>query len=149
MYIFHIWLPKAHVEAPVYGSIILAGVLLKIGRYGLIRFTEILYANTIKYGYLIIRVGVVGATLTSLTCLTQVDIKRMVAYSSVVHINLILCRLITLYKTRMLGRYIIIVAHGLCSSRIFYIVNIIYDRSNRRLLFLNKGSLRNIPAITI
>lgn len=149
IYIFHIWLPKAHVEAPVYGSIILAGVLLKIGRYGLIRLIEILYRTTIKYRYLIIRIGVVGATLTSLTCLTQIDIKRMVAYSSVVHINLILCRLITLYKTRILGRYIIIVAHGLCSSGIFYIVNILYDRSNRRLLFLNKGSLRNIPAITI
>ena len=71
-------------------------------------------------------------------CLVQVDMKR-IAYSSVIHINLMLCRLITFYKVGILGRYVMIISLGLCSSGIFYIINLYYERSRRRLLFLNKG----------
>ena len=149
MYIFHIWLPKAHTEAPVYGSMILAGVLLKIGRYGLGRFLEIFYLITWKYGYLIFRLRVVGRILIEILCLVQVDIKSMVAYSSVVHINLIIRRLMTHFKVGILERYVIIISHGLCSSGIFYIVNLYYLRSGRRLLFLNKGIVGNLPSIVI
>lgn len=147
IYIFHVWLPKAHVEAPVYGSIILAGILLKIGFYGIIRFFEIFGSKIINYRYLIFRVGIVGGILTSLICLVQLDIKSLVAYSSVVHINLILCRIVIIWKSGVLGAYIIAVAHGLCSSRLFYMVNLYYDRSKRRLLILNKGILNKIPNI--
>ena len=149
IYLFHIWLPKAHVEAPVYGSIVLAGVLLKIGRYGLIRLIEIFYKVGVKYGYIIFRVGIIGRVIVRILCLVQIDIKRIVAYSSVVHINLILCRLMTFYKVGIFGRYVIIISHGLCSSGIFYIVNLYYNRSGRRLLFLNKGIVRNLPTIII
>lgn len=148
IYIFHIWLPKAHVEAPVYGSIILAGVLLKIGSYGIIRFFEILGYKIVIYRYLIFRVGIVGSILTSLICLVQLDIKRLVAYSSVVHMNLILCSIMTLWKLGILGAYIIIVAHGLCSSGLFYIVNLYYERTGSRLLILNKGILNKLPNMT-
>jgi len=82
-------------------------------------------------------------------CLIQVDIKRIVAYSSVVHINLILCNLITFYKVEILERYVIIISHGLCSSGMFFIVNLYYDRSGRRLLFLNKRIIRNLPTVII
>lgn len=147
IYILHIWLPKAHVEAPVYGSIILAGVLLKIGSYGIIRFFEVLGRKMINYRYLIFRVGIVGSIITRLICLVQLDIKRLVAYSSIVHINLILCRIITIWKLGILRAYIIIVGHGLCSSGLFYIVNLYYDRTRRRLLILNKGILNKLPNI--
>ncbi|KYM95829.1 NADH-ubiquinone oxidoreductase chain 4 [Cyphomyrmex costatus] len=78
-----------------------------------------------------------------------VYVKRIVAYSSVVHINLILRRIITLTKIGILSSYITIVAHGLCSSGMFYLVNLFYKRSGRRLLFLNKGLVRNIPNVII
>lgn len=149
IYFLHVWLPKAHVEAPVYGSIVLAGVLLKIGSYGIIRFYEILGRKIISYRYLIFRVRIVGSIITSLICLVQLDIKRLVAYSSVVHINLILCSILTIWKLGILRAYIIIVRHGLCSSGLFYMVNLYYDRTRRRLLILNKGILNKLPNITI
>jgi len=93
----HVWLPKAHVVAPVYGSIALAGVLLKIWSYGLIRLIEIYYKLGVKYEYIIFRVKITGKIIVGISCLIQVEIKRILAYSSVVHINLMLCRLIIFY----------------------------------------------------
>ncbi|KAG5347610.1 NU4M oxidoreductase, partial [Acromyrmex charruanus] len=127
----------------------LAGVLLKIGGYGLIRLMEIYYKVMVKYNYLIFSVGIVGRILVRVLCLVQVDIKRIVAYSSVVHMNLILSRLMTLFKVGIVGRYIIIISHGLCSSGIFYIVNLYYERSGRRLIILNKGIIGNLPVVII
>jgi len=103
IYLFHVWLPKAHVKAPVYRSTVLAGVLLKIGRYGLIRLIEIYYKVGVKYGYIIFRIRIIGRIIVGILCVIQVDIKRIVVYLSVVHINLMLCRLITFYKVGILG----------------------------------------------
>lgn len=149
IYIVHIWLPKAHVEAPVYGSIILAGVLLKIGRYGLIRILEIFIKSRIKYNYLIFSIRIIGRILVGIVCLVQVDIKSLVAYSSVVHMNLILCGIMTLFNLGFLRGYIIIISHGLCSSGLFYIVNIYYSRTIRRLLVLNKGLIRKLSILIL
>ena len=91
----------------------------------------------------------IGRIIIGIICLVQVDIKSMVAYSSVVHINLIIRRFITHFKVGIIGGYIIIISHGLCSSGIFYIVNIYYLRSGRRLLFLNKGIIGNLSSIII
>jgi len=149
IYVMHVWLPKAHVEAPVYGSMILAGILLKIGRYGIIRLVEIFFKVVINYRYIIFRVRIIGRFLVRIGCLVQVDIKRLVAYSSVVHMNLMLCSLLTLIKLGILSRYIIIISHGLCSSGLFYMVNLYYRRTSRRLLLLNKGILVGIPTMAI
>lgn len=149
IYIFHVWLPKAHVEAPVYGSIVLAAILLKLGTYGLIRVMIIFLKTCILYGYVIFRVSIVGGFVVSMVCMVQVDIKRLVAYSSVVHMNFLLLAMISLIKVGFLRSYVIIVGHGLCSSGLFYMVNIYYRKSISRIIFLNKGIILLMPAYSM
>nr|YP_010266088.1 NADH dehydrogenase subunit 4 [Messor structor]UHY95049.1 NADH dehydrogenase subunit 4 [Messor structor] len=148
IYLFHIWLPKAHVEAPVYGSMILAGVLLKMGSYGLLRLMEI-FISSIKYSYIIFSISIIGSLLVSMMCLVQVDMKSLVAYSSVVHMNMMICSLMTMCKLGFLSSYIMMVSHGLCSSGLFYMVNLYYKRTYSRLLFLNKGMLSLLPSLSL
>lgn len=141
-------MPKAHVEAPVYGSMILAAILLKLGGYGLYRIIMIVKINFILIEILI-SIGLVGSLLVSLLRIIQVDIKSLVAYSSVVHINLIMVSILILIKIGRLRSIIIIISHGVCSSGLFYMVNFYYERTSRRLLILNKGIINYIPTITI
>lgn len=148
IYVVHLWLPKAHVEAPVAGSIILAGVLLKLGGYGIIRFIP-LRENFDLIKTSIIWLSVWGGLLVRLTCLTQIDIKALVAYSSVVHIRTCIAALFTINEFGLKATVIIIIAHGLCSSGLFYIVGLMYDRTGSRRLTINKGFINLIPSIRI
>lgn len=149
IYFVHLWLPKAHVEAPISGSIILAGVILKLGGYGIIRIIIIFQKINIKFNYIWIIVRLVGGVYISIKCFCQYDIKSLIAYSSVAHISLVIGGIITINYWGYIGSYILIIGHGLCSSGIFCLSNINYERIHRRRLFLNKGIINFIPSMRL
>jgi len=149
IFIVHLWLPKAHVEAPVSGSIILAGILLKLGGYGLIRIFSVIINISIKINIFWIIVSLVGGFLVRIICLRQIDLKSLVAYSSVAHISLVIGGLIVLINWGWGFSYSLIIAHGLCSSGLFYLVNLVYERLGSRRLLIRKGILTFIPRVSI
>lgn len=149
IFIVHLWLPKAHVEAPVSGSIILAGILLKLGGYGLLRVFPFLLKSSLRFNYIFITISLVGGVLIRLICLRQIDIKALIAYSSVAHIGVVLSGLLTITYWGLRGAYTLILAHGLCSSGLFCLANLSYERLGRRSLLLNKGLLNFIPSLSL
>nr|UFR82911.1 NADH dehydrogenase subunit 4 [Protaetia speciosa jousselini] len=149
MYFVHLWLPKAHVEAPVAGSMILAGVMLKMGGYGLMRLMSIFLSVGMKINIIFIIISMVGGFLVSLICLRQSDMKSLIAYSSVAHMGLVLSGIMTMSYWGMCGALVMMVAHGLCSSGLFCLANISYERLLSRSLFLNKGLLNLMPVMSM
>lgn len=149
IYLFHVWLPKAHVEAPISGSIILAGVLLKLGGYGLMRVMPVILKSMIKYNFIWVTISLIGGLLISLICISQIDIKSLIAYSSVSHISIILRGLITQYNWGVSISLTLMIAHGLCSSGLFCLANINYERIHRRRIIINKGIINFIPRLAI
>ena len=149
LYLTHLWLPKAHVEAPVAGSIILAGLLLKLGGYGLIRLSFVFPQNSHNILAPFIAVSLWGAIITGLICLRQHDIKSLIAYSSIGHIGLVIRGIITITKWGWEGAILIIIAHGLASSAIFSIANSTYEATHSRNLYISKGLISLFPTISI
>lgn len=147
---FHIWLPEAHVEAPTSGSVILAGILLKLGGYGFIRFSLSLFPNaSLYFTPFVYALSIVAIIYTSLTTLRQIDLKKIIAYSSVAHMGFVTLGLFTFNLQGIHGGLIIMISHGFVSSALFLCVGILYDRYHSRLLKYYGGLAQFMPLFTI
>nr|UUA64650.1 NADH dehydrogenase subunit 4 [Leguminivora glycinivorella] len=149
MYFVHLWLPKAHVEAPVSGSMILAGIMLKLGGYGLLRVMIFLQQVGLKFNFIWIVISLLGGFYVSLNCFCQVDIKSLIAYSSVAHMSLVIGGIMTMSYWGFMGSYVLMIGHGLCSSGMFCLANINYERLHSRSLYINKGMMNFIPSMSL
>nr|YP_010490404.1 NADH dehydrogenase subunit 4 [Ashinkailepas seepiophila]UWM12890.1 NADH dehydrogenase subunit 4 [Ashinkailepas seepiophila] len=148
VFYFHLWLPKAHVEAPVSGSMMLAGVLLKLGCYGLMRFMFFFDGMVMFLSSMLLSLGLLGGLFVSFICLRQVDLKSLIAYSSVSHMGLALAGLGSWGLWGFSSCLYTCVAHGLCSSGLFFLSGVIYERSGSRSIFINKGMLSFMPSMS-
>nr|QVV23876.1 NADH dehydrogenase subunit 4 [Hyalomma anatolicum]QVV23889.1 NADH dehydrogenase subunit 4 [Hyalomma excavatum] len=149
MFLFHIWLPKAHVEAPVAGSMILAGVLLKLGFYGLYRFKNFFFIDLLNYSIIFMLVSIWGAVMISITCFFQIDVKSLIAFSSVSHMGVALSGCLTFFLYGSYGMLMMMIGHGLCSSALFCLSNLLYERFFTRNMFLIKGMMLIFPNLTL
>nr|AVN67728.1 NADH dehydrogenase subunit 4 [Eurycotis floridana] len=149
MFMVHLWLPKAHVEAPVSGSMILAGVLLKLGGYGLLRVFIVLTNYYSLFNYIWISISLMGGVIVSLICMRQTDLKSLIAYSSVAHMGIVIGGLMTLSYWGFVSSFTLMIAHGLCSSGLFCLANISYERLGSRSLLINKGLMSFMPSMTM
>jgi len=149
IFMVHLWLPRAHVEAPVSVSIILAGVLLKLGGYGLLRVFPVLFKFGFRFSIIWVALGLVGGLFVSLFCIRQTDLKSLIAYSSVAHMRMIIGGIMTLSYWGVCRSFALMVAHGLCSSGLFCLSNISYERFGRRSLLISKGLINLMPRMAI
>nr|BAI53519.1 NADH dehydrogenase subunit 4 [Monognathus jesperseni] len=145
LYGVHLWLPKAHVEAPIAGSMILAAVLLKLGGYGMIRMIFMLgpLAKELTYPFIVLALW--GIVMTGLVCLRQTDLKSMIAYSSVGHMGLVAGGIMIQTPWGITGAMILMIAHGLVSSALFCLANTSYERTRSRTLMLTRGMQTILP----
>lgn len=139
VFILHVWLPKAHVEAPVYGSIILAGVILKLGSYGIIKFLNFQFSHLLWIDF-VINFFIFTAILTGFICLFSSDIKVLIALSSVRHITLLAAACLVTNIESYFSVILCSISHGYISSNIFFILNCLYERAKTRRVYISKSS---------
>jgi NADH-quinone oxidoreductase subunit M len=142
----HLWLPEAHVEAPTAGSVILAGVLLKLGTYGFIRFSFPLFPEACFYFTpFVYALSIVGIIYTSFTAIRQSDFKRIIAYTSVAHMNLVMIGLFSFNVIGLEGAILQSLSHGFVASALFLIIGVVYDRHHTRMVKYYGGLVHSMP----
>nr|YP_010355019.1 NADH dehydrogenase subunit 4 [Rhinogobius wuyiensis]UOG84867.1 NADH dehydrogenase subunit 4 [Rhinogobius wuyiensis] len=148
LYGAHLWLPKAHVEAPIAGSMVLAAVLLKLGGYGMVRIMALLEPLTKELSYPFIVLALWGVIMTGSICLRQTDLKSLIAYSSVGHMGLVAGGILIQTPWGLTGALILMIAHGLTSSALFCLANTNYERTHTRTMVLARGMQMVLPLMT-
>nr|WNH22384.1 NADH dehydrogenase subunit 4 [Enchelyopus cimbrius] len=148
LYGMHLWLPKAHVEAPVAGSMVLAAVLLKLGGYGMMRLMVILEPLSKEMVYPFIVLALWGVIMTGSICLRQTDLKSLIAYSSVSHMGLVAGGILIQTPWGFTGALVLMIAHGLASSALFCLANTNYERTHSRTMLLARGLQIALPLMT-
>jgi NADH-quinone oxidoreductase subunit M len=150
MWPVHTWLPDAHVQAPTAGSVILAGVLLKMGGYGFVRFSLPMFpAASAEFIPLMFVLSGIAVVYTSLVALVQKDMKKLIAYSSVAHMGFVTFGLFALNRQGIEGALIVMLSHGLVSGALFLVVGVIYDRMHTREIALYGGLANNMPGYAL
>jgi len=146
----HLWLPEAHVEAPTAGSVLLAGILLKLGSYGFIRYSLVLFpAASYYFSPFIYTLSILGIIYTSLTAIRQTDLKRIIAYTSVAHMNLVMIGIFSFNVIGIEGAIIQSLSHGFVSSALFLLIGVIYDRYHTRVIKYYSGLTHTMPLFSL
>jgi proton-translocating NADH-quinone oxidoreductase chain M len=146
MFPFHIWLPEAHVEAPTIGSVLSAGVLLKLGTYGLVRFCILLFPYaTYYYMPLIYTLCILAIIYGSCTTIRQIDLKKIIAYASIAHMNYVILGILASTNYGLAGSIFLMISHGFVSAGLFFLVGFLYDRYKTRLLLYYGGLMYFMP----
>lgn len=150
MFPFHTWLPDAHVQAPTGGSMILAGVMLKMGTYGFLRFVLPMFPDAVEHWTpLFMTLGVIGIVYGALVAMVQVDMKKLVAYSSVSHMGYVVAGLFAMNLYGLQGSLFQMLAHGVSTGALFFLVGVIYERTHSRKIASYGGLAKVLPIYAI
>ncbi len=146
----HIWLPEAHVEAPTAGSVLLAGILLKMGTYGLLRFSLPMFVEATYYFQpFIFLISIISIIYGACTTIRQTDLKKVIAYSSVVHMNYVMLGILSCNIYGLEGSIFLMISHGLVSSALFLCVGLIYERYHTRIILYYGGLVYTMPIFSV
>nr|UFK29050.1 NADH dehydrogenase subunit 4 [Geomys breviceps] len=149
LYGLHLWLPKAHVEAPIAGSMVLAAILLKLGSYGMMRVSLFITPNSEKMIMPFVLLSLWGMLMTSSVCLRQTDLKSLIAYSSVSHMALVILAIMIQTPWSYMGATAMMISHGLTSSALFCLANTNYERVHSRTMLLTRGLQSILPLMAM